>query len=272
MKAQVHEIQRLRHTSFIAGPDTELTHVTGGVGLLYIPTHKATTLAPITKASREIHKHGRVMLSGIPLPSKSFLVVASIYGWRGGHNNYEACTRTSDLLDIVLVELKQYPDSPSIILGDLNLEPSDAAPLQDATDEGTYADLGNHQAFHHAKDVPTCHFSPDGPRTRRDFRFATHNLLLFISCFDIQRTDLPVPSNLNHQLAFSFTDAKDYTWVSHQPFHDCLTNALRVQLDIGEQEEVPRERFEEATQSLATKVQHSLDNVQTTPRSGSSTR
>ena len=88
--AQTKQVVR----SWVTGPDPDLTHVTGGVGVLFKNTVKVLPLKPHDHKLAQLTNCGRYQLLSLLLPSNLQIFVANIYGWVGGAVDAAAASRT----------------------------------------------------------------------------------------------------------------------------------------------------------------------------------
>ena len=87
-----------------------------------------------------------------------------MYSYTGGHRDGLAANRTDHLLQAALDELQHMPETPCLILGDLNAEPSDLPTLRKLQSLG-WVDLASSAAiWGREPNQPTCK-SPN-PRIR----------------------------------------------------------------------------------------------------------
>ena len=116
--------------------------------------------------------------------------VFNIYGYTGGHKSRVSANRTESLLRAVLDELKSMPESPCLILGDFNAEPSDLPTFRNLTSLG-WTDLGASAAlWNQLPDQPTCKAPNPGSRaTVRDYILASPLALPFVSNFSVAFED-----------------------------------------------------------------------------------
>ena len=177
------EVKARQDKAIFTNTDPELD-CTGGVGVVFKHFGKIIQLEPNTKQFTDMHKTGRVQLIGIRLPGDVVLVIANVYGWMGGHQNKHARMRTDSLISAILHEFDHLPPGPKLIVGDFNCEPPDFPSLETLLRDGSYIDIGAHaHIFGQTPHQPTCYHYNNGKPSRRDFAFASSDLLPLVSGF-----------------------------------------------------------------------------------------
>ena len=75
------QILDLKLKAILGGTDHELTHHTGGVGVVSPKQGTMQRLQPTTSPLQDIGDNGRYMITTHPLPNGALLAVCNLYGW-----------------------------------------------------------------------------------------------------------------------------------------------------------------------------------------------
>ena len=101
--------------------DTEMGHLTGGVGAIAKAPHRLVEVKPVTPEFDELSATlGRAALYAVEFKGGHTVTFVVVYGWTGGAQDAKAANRTSDMFKIIFNELKMQPDGPQFIMGDVN--------------------------------------------------------------------------------------------------------------------------------------------------------
>ena len=179
-----HLLQSIKRTAAGAKAKCLLTDVdpdarkpSAGVGMLAIPRMHAKEFKPADKGLHKYINMGRagcyIIDIGVGTPLRTFV----FYGWTGATARTQDRKQTAEMMRAILGEAERH-NSPFLILGDLNCEPSKIGCLADALTDGFLYDIAAMKVFT-GKDeaLNTCLAHNTKNWTRRDFVFASRTLL-----------------------------------------------------------------------------------------------
>ena len=196
----VASILRGKHLYMHASPSHQTgTNYTAGVATIARAPRPVYPISCRTHDGRELHRSGRLQITGVGIGHKQTLTIANLYGWTRGAEDLNQALRTDHLIRVAVNELTVVPDKePCLIVGDLNADLTNLTAVQHVLSTG-WKDLG---ALY--DDSATCFASTTAKGTRRDYALANPAALQVITGFRVAReaelrTHLPLVITLRPQ-------------------------------------------------------------------------
>ena len=112
-----------------------------GVGCAVRIPLQAVPVKMNTKRARIAYEQGRMAIYWLQNRGKA-VIVATVYGKTGGHDDLEAAQYTDDLLDACHCEFATQPAVPKCIVGDINAEAEDIPTLMHLIEDLGWIDCG----------------------------------------------------------------------------------------------------------------------------------
>ena len=114
-----------------------------------------------TKLFEQMRDKGRVGLYGVEYTKGCIAYFYIAYGHTNGDNIPEARSRTDEICKIVLAEIDAQEPGPTFIVGDINASVHNTACMHQATQNGTFIDLGARASMYGGYDnQETCKATP----------------------------------------------------------------------------------------------------------------
>eukprot|EP00969_Alexandrium_andersonii_P295448 13059366-Alexandrium_andersonii.AAC.1 len=126
-----------------------------------------------------MHDLGRLAIYYVNHAGSFPIRLATFYGWTGSDQKQQAKKRTVELMHALFQEL-QASTGPFLVVGDLNAQPAHIQPVHERLMRGEILDTA--ACMHltgHQEPLVTCMGHRSSNMQRKDFIFASNNLLQF---------------------------------------------------------------------------------------------
>jgi cytochrome c1 len=182
---------------------------------------------------------GRAQLYYLYVNQNIFFIVVCIYCFTGGSCHDATAQQTDELVQAILLEFSEFPDSSKLITTDLNTNACDIPNIKVLCDYHGWCDVGaTASTWGGADNVATCLGDNAKQATRRYYIFASPSARHYIRGFEVADTDaIPVHNLLRPRIrtagppptknvdskSFSYSDMFDNSVLQCHSSHEHLT-------------------------------------------------